>query len=101
MSFLAPSRDATGLVGALRRELIALGASLAVGLLLVPPLLWLAGARALGPYSGGGIAALFANFFRGLASGSLAFWLVALGPFLVLTVLRALLAVARIEPLED
>ncbi len=101
MSVPAPSRATAGLAGTLRRELIVLGAALAFGVLAVPPLLWLAGTRTLGPYAGGGVAALVANFFRGLASGALAFWLVALGPYLVLTALRALLALMRTRPLED
>lgn len=101
MSLLAPSRAATGLPGALRRELLVLGAALAFGVLAVPPLLWVAGPRALGPYAGGGVTAIVANFFRGLASGSIACWLVALGPYLVLMLLRALVAVMRSPPLED
>ncbi|HTW37961.1 MAG TPA: hypothetical protein VMD49_05270 [Steroidobacteraceae bacterium] len=101
MSFLALSRDAAGLPGALRRELLLLGAALACGVLAVPPLLWVAGPRALGPYAGGGVTAIVANFFRGLASGSIAFWLVALGPYLVLTALRALVALLRSRSLEN
>jgi hypothetical protein len=101
MTVFPLSQDAAGPRVAIRRELILLAVALGFGVLAVPPLLWLAGARALGPYPGGGVGAIVANFFRGLATGSLGFWVVALGPYLLLTVLRALIAIARASPAED
>jgi hypothetical protein len=101
MSFAALPRDVAGLSAAVRRELIILGAALVFGVLAVPPLLWVAGPRLLGPYPGGGAGAIVANFFRGLASGSMGSWSVALGPYLVLMALRALIAVARTAPSPD
>jgi hypothetical protein len=101
MSFSVLSREAAGLPATLRRELLVLVGALAFGVLLVPPLLWLAGARALGPYAGGGMGAIVASFFRGLASGWLSFWIVALGPYLVVTIVRALIAMLRAAPAAD
>ncbi len=101
MSFSALPRDIAGSLASLRRELLILAGALAFGVVLIPPLLWLGGARALGPYAGGGIGSIVANFFRGLASGSLGFWIVAVGPYLVVTILRALIALARGFPLAD
>jgi hypothetical protein len=98
MTFFALSRDVAGSRASLRRELIFLAGALAFGVLAVPPLLWLVGARALGPYPGGGMSAMVTNFFRGLASGSLAFWVVALAPYLLISLLRALIALARASP---
>src|SRR5690349_3391293 len=71
-----------------QRELLALGAALALGVLVMPLLIWLAGNRALGPYTHGenpraGPWALFADYVVGLAHGSAVFWLVALGPALL------------------
>jgi hypothetical protein len=101
MSLVALPRGVAGFWAALRRELIILGAALAFGVLAVPPLLWLAGPRFLGPYPGGGPGAIVANFFRGLASGESGFWIIALGPYLILTALRALIALVRARPLRD
>jgi hypothetical protein len=95
------SRDPRGLLGTLRREVILLAGGLAFGMLAVPPLLWLAGTRELGPYAGGGVPSIVANFFRGLASGSFGFWIVAVGPYLMLTLLRALIGIARASLAAD
>lgn len=64
-----------------RHELTTLGLCLVLGLLLVPTAIWLVGRMVLGPYTKGGWGALLADYFSGLAHGSLAFWLVAAGPY--------------------
>jgi hypothetical protein len=86
-----------------RRELIVLGAAFGFGLLVMPFLIWLAGNRALGPYTHGdnphaGAWALFADYVVGLAHGSAVFWLVALGPLLLLLLIRGFLALLRVLP---
>ncbi len=85
-----------------RRELLILGIALVTGLLLLPLLIWMAGNRILGPYThtqdptaGTGPARLLADYFTGLAHGSLIFWCVALGPFVLITLARALWALLR------
>ena len=100
MTLFAASRAGAGPRTSFRRELILLACALAVGVLAMPPLLWLVGTRTLGPYPGGGIGAMLGNFFRGLGGGSLGFWVVALAPYLFVTLLRALIALARLSPAE-
>jgi hypothetical protein len=100
MTFFALSHDVADLRASLRRELTLLVGAVAFGVLVVPPLLWLVGERALGPYPGGGVGAIVANFFRGLVTGSWGFWVVALAPYLFITILRALVAIARASPAQ-
>jgi hypothetical protein len=78
----------------LQRELIYLAAELLCGMVLVPLLVWVAGNRVLGGYVSGsnqhaGPGALLADFFSGLVNGSAAFWLVALGPAILVALVRA------------
>jgi len=82
------------------REVIVAGAALAVGLFLMPFLVWLAGNRFLGPYTHGddprgGPWALFADYVVGLAHGSAVFWVVALGPLVLLCAIRGFLILLR------
>lgn len=86
-----------------QRELIVLAAAVAFGVLVMPLLIWVAGNRALGPYAHGdnprgGPWALFADYVVGLAHGSAVFWLVALGPALLLLLIRGFLALLRALP---
>ncbi len=85
----------------IRRELIVLAAGLGCGVVLAPLIVWFVGSRALGPYAGGGIGAFLAAFFRGLASGTFGFWMVALGPYLVALIVRALAGFGRIAAQDD
>jgi hypothetical protein len=84
------------------RELLILGIALACGLLAIPLLIWLVGNRILGPYihtqdptAGTGPMRLLADYFGGLAHGSIIFWCVAVGPYILVIVARALYAFAR------
>jgi hypothetical protein len=84
-----------------RRELLWIVIALVVGVLLLPPLIWLVGSRVFGPYAGGGSRDLVAHFFVGLGQGRPALWLVALGPYLVISALRvtrAAMRAVRAEP---
>ncbi|MGH8258818.1 MAG: hypothetical protein ACREUG_03920 [Steroidobacteraceae bacterium] len=83
---------------AIRRELLVLAAALACGVLVVPPILWTVGSHALGPYAGDGIGSFLSSFLRGLGAGTFGFWMVALGPYLVTLLARALLGLARGAP---
>ena len=82
-------------VATLRRELLWVLIAVVVGVLLLPPLIWLVGSRVFGPYAGGGSRDLVAHFFAGLGQGRPALWLVALGPYLVISALRLTLAARR------
>jgi hypothetical protein len=78
-----------------RRELALLGLMLAFALFVLPVLIWFAGKFFLGEYvrtpSGaptGGPLALWVDYIRGLASASLGYWTVLLGPYVILLALR-------------
>lgn len=86
-----------------QRELIVFGAALAVGVLAMPLLIWLVGSRVLGGYAHGenpsaGPWSLFADYVVGLAHGSAVFWAVALGPAVLLLLVRGFLALWRVLP---
>jgi hypothetical protein len=72
----------------IRGELQLAGACLLVGLLLMPCLIWITGRTVLGPYAHGSVFALLGDFFAGLSHGSLPFWTIALGPWLLLQFVR-------------
>lgn len=78
-----------------RRELTILVALLAFGLFIVPLLIWVVGRGVLGPFEDGGPFALLVDFFSGLRTGSFVYWAVALGPYVMVTVLRGLWHFAR------
>lgn len=71
------------------RELLAGLVCIAVGLLLMPCLIYLVGRAALGPYAGGNLFSLWHDFLDGLARGSHAAWFILLGPYVLLWLLRA------------
>ena len=96
-------RDSYAALPRTRRELILFAAALLFGLVPMPLLIWVAGNRVLGPYTHGqnphaGPFALLADFFVGLAHGSAVFWAVALGPAVLLLLLRLLVRVVRALP---
>jgi hypothetical protein len=70
------------------RELLAVLICLALGVLLMPSLIFLAGRLALGPYARGNLFALWRDFLQALAGGSRAAWFVLLGPYLLFWLLR-------------
>ena len=72
------------------RELLTLALCLALGLTVMPLLIWIAGKAELGPYGNGGLGALLGDYYSALATGSLAFWLVVLGPYAAVWLLRGL-----------
>ena len=89
------------------RELILYGAALLCGVLLVPLLIFVVGNRVLGPYTSGqnthaGALALLGDFFVGLGHGSAVFWAVALGPAVLLLLLRLFVRLLRsVSPGDD
>jgi hypothetical protein len=69
----------------------------------VPLATWFVGDRILGPYTHGsnthaGPLPLLGDFFVGLAHGSTAFWLVAIGPALIILFARIAFALLRHLP---
>jgi hypothetical protein len=71
-----------------RRELLTFGIALAFGLIVLPWLIWVAGALVLGPYARGGVFHFIGDFFVALGHGDGAFWLIALGPAVFLGLAR-------------
>jgi len=58
------------------------------GALVIPCLIWIVGRIVLGPYAHGGVLALLGDFYAGLGRGSPPYWTVALGPYVLLQLLR-------------
>ena len=79
----------------IRREFMLLAVALVFGLVAAPPLLWLVGSHTLGPYAGGGLGSFLAAFYRALASGTFAYWMIAVGPYLIALLVRALFDIGR------
>ena len=70
---------------------------------LVPLAIWLVGNRILGPYPHGsnphaGPMALLGDFFVGLSQGAISFWVVALGPALIILFARVVWALIKPRP---
>jgi hypothetical protein len=105
---LTQLRDSYGALPRIVRVLILYGAALLFGVFIAPLLLWAAGNRVLGPYTHGqnlhaGAGALLEDFLAGLGHGSAIFWGVAVGPALMLLLLRLLWQLLRSPkaPAED
>ena len=74
--------------------MIILGTAVLLGLVVVPLLIWVVGNRILGPYTHGsnlhaGPMALLGDFYEGLSKGWLSYWIVALGPLMIIVIARA------------
>jgi len=84
-----------------RREAGIFGGALALGLLVIPLLIWLIGHRTLGPYTHGddlhglGPLTLYGDYYSGLAHGWLGYWAVAVGPAALLLFARLWLGLMR------
>jgi hypothetical protein len=74
--------------------LILLAGAVLLGLVVVPLLIWVVGNRILGPYTHGnnlhaGPMALLGDFYEGLSKGWLSYWIVAVGPLVIIVFVRA------------
>ena len=88
----------------LRFELIMGSIWLAIGLFIVPAVTYLAGTRLLGPYGQkAGLSTFYGAFFADLASGAPRAWLLALGPLLLIGVVRLIFigAGSKAPAMED
>jgi hypothetical protein len=82
----------------LRFELIFASVWLAIGLFVVPALVFWVGIVLLGPYGdgrGAGMATFYGDFYADLASGEVRAWVLALGPLLLITLIRGVFIGAR------
>jgi hypothetical protein len=88
------------------REAIAFGAALLIGLVGVPLAIWFVGNRILGPYVHGtnthaGPMALLGDFYAGLGNGFVSYWIVALGPAVIILFVRIAWALIKSNPRTD
>ncbi|MET0497893.1 MAG: hypothetical protein ABW106_06445 [Steroidobacteraceae bacterium] len=75
----------------LRLEMIVGSAWLAFGLFVVPAVIYWVGTATLGPYGeNAGLSTFYGAFFADLASGAPRAWLLALGPLLLMSLIRLL-----------
>jgi hypothetical protein len=77
-------------VGGFVREIVLAGLGLAAGGLILPPLIYACGTALLGSYEGGSVSRTYSAVWMGAAEGSVAAWIVILGPYMLLLLLRML-----------
>ena len=63
------------------QELSVALVALVVGFGIMPILIFFTGAMALGRYEGASLARIYDSIYQGLAVGSVASWIVVLGPY--------------------
>ncbi len=90
-------RKHVGSAGGWSRELVVAAAALGLGFGAMPLCIFVAGSLALGRYEGAGVARMYASVYQGLAGGSTAAWIVALGPYGLYLLFKALRAWWRIS----
>jgi hypothetical protein len=71
----------TGPAGGWFRELWISGIALVTGFALLPGLIFFVGASALGRYEGATVFGIYRSVYGGVAKGSMASWIVLLGPY--------------------
>jgi hypothetical protein len=82
-----------------RFELIFAAGWLVVGLLLLPALIFAVGGSLLGPYGdNGGLGRFYGDFFGDLGEPSVRAWAIALGPLVLISILRLIFVGAGGEP---
>ena len=79
-----------GLAGGWTQEVGLAAIALGLGFGIMPILIFFAGSSTLGRYDGASIARIYSTLYRGLGLGSLASWTVALGPYGLYLLFRAL-----------
>jgi hypothetical protein len=70
-----------GLTSRWSQELSLALLALAVGSGIMPILIFFAGSMALGRYDGASLTRIYDSLYQGLAVGSVASWIVVLGPY--------------------
>jgi len=79
-----------GLSGGWSRELAVAALTLALGFGILPALIFFAGSATLGRYEGASIRGVYEGVFSGLKAGSIASWIVVLGPYGLYLLFKAL-----------
>jgi hypothetical protein len=88
-----------GAVGGFAREIVFAALGLAIGGLVLPPLIYACGSALLGAYEGGSVAHTYGAVWVGATEGSVAAWSVIIGPYVLLLVFRMLQLWWRATPL--
>jgi hypothetical protein len=70
------------------REALTIALCLGLGVLVMPCLIFAIGRIVLGPYAHGNLFALWRDFLAALTAGSAAAWLIVVGPYVLLWLLR-------------
>ena len=70
-----------GLTSPWSAELAIAALGLLIGIALMPVLIFFAGIATLGRYEGASLGHLYRSLYAGLAQGSIASWVVLLGPY--------------------
>jgi hypothetical protein len=82
-----------------RFEVIFTGIWLLVGLIAMPALIFAVGSPMLGPYGdNGGLGRFYGDFWGDLAEPSMRAWALALGPLVLISILRLIFAGAGRAP---
>ena len=79
-----------GLAGAWAQEAGLAALTLALGFGVLPLLIFLVGSASLGRYEGASAAGVYQVIYRGLGAGSVASWIVVLGPYGLYLLFKAL-----------
>lgn len=93
--------DASAPSHRIRFELIFGSVWLAVGLFLLPAVIFWVGIAMLGPYGegqGAGMGTFYGDFYGDLAQGEARTWALALGPLVVVSLIRACFIGTRPKP---
>lgn len=76
-----------------RKELVTAVLLLVFGVAILPALIYLVGTLVVGPYEdGSGISGLYGKLFQALIEPQAAAWLLILSPYVVVVLLRAVIA---------
>ena len=103
LDLLARARRSLTIRSPLGRELALFGGALLIGLIGIPLAIWFVGNRILGPYPHGsnphaGPMALLGDFFVGLRQGAISYWVVVLGPAVIILFVRVAWALIKPRP---
>lgn len=77
-------------VGGIAREIVIAGLGLLIGAAVLPPLIYACGAALLGVYEGASVARTYNTVWVGATEGSIASWIVILGPYALVLLFRLL-----------
>ena len=87
-NWLVRARDGYFAMPPLKFEATTFGLTVLIGLLVMPALIYVAGTSVLMPYANGGLFSLYFDFLKGLVALRPSCWIVLLGPFGFLTLIR-------------